>query len=109
MFEHDGRFSARRGPYRIIYELREEERFVASLPSGIVATSTVHAKAAAAVRDGGAKFAWMGSSRLPCGSAMSLAAAAEGGVCHEVAELVYRAWIFALIPIRPKKRSAASL
>ena len=34
MFEHDGRFSARRGPYRIIYELREEERFVRVLAIG---------------------------------------------------------------------------
>lgn len=28
MLEHEGRFSARRGPYRIIYELDEEERLV---------------------------------------------------------------------------------
>jgi mRNA-degrading endonuclease RelE of RelBE toxin-antitoxin system len=28
MLEHEGRFSARRGPYRIIYELEEDERLV---------------------------------------------------------------------------------
>ena len=28
MFEHEGRFSARRGPYRIIYELVDDERLV---------------------------------------------------------------------------------
>jgi mRNA-degrading endonuclease RelE of RelBE toxin-antitoxin system len=28
MLEHEGRFSARRGPYRIIYELDVEERVV---------------------------------------------------------------------------------
>jgi mRNA interferase RelE/StbE len=28
MLEHEGRFSARRGPYRIIYELEETERLV---------------------------------------------------------------------------------
>jgi mRNA interferase RelE/StbE len=28
MFEHDGRYSARRGPYRIIYELDEDEHAV---------------------------------------------------------------------------------
>ncbi len=28
MFEHEGRFSARRGPYRVIYELDDEARFV---------------------------------------------------------------------------------
>ena len=28
MLEHEGRFSARRGPYRIIYELDEDERLV---------------------------------------------------------------------------------
>jgi mRNA-degrading endonuclease RelE of RelBE toxin-antitoxin system len=28
MLEHEGRFSARRGPYRIIYELHEDERLV---------------------------------------------------------------------------------
>lgn len=28
MLEHDGRFSARRGPYRIIYELEENEHIV---------------------------------------------------------------------------------
>jgi mRNA interferase RelE/StbE len=28
MLEHEGRFSARRGPYRIIYELDEQERVV---------------------------------------------------------------------------------
>ncbi|MEO8969884.1 MAG: type II toxin-antitoxin system RelE/ParE family toxin [Solirubrobacteraceae bacterium] len=28
MFEHEGRFSARRGPYRVIYELDNEVRLV---------------------------------------------------------------------------------
>ena len=28
MLEHEGRFSVRRGPYRIIYELEEDERLV---------------------------------------------------------------------------------
>jgi mRNA-degrading endonuclease RelE of RelBE toxin-antitoxin system len=28
MFEHEGRYSARRGPYRVIYELAEAERLV---------------------------------------------------------------------------------
>ncbi len=28
MLEHEGRFSARRGPYRIIYELNDDERLV---------------------------------------------------------------------------------
>jgi mRNA-degrading endonuclease RelE of RelBE toxin-antitoxin system len=28
MFEHGGRFSARRGPYRIIYEINEDEHLV---------------------------------------------------------------------------------
>lgn len=28
MVEHEGRYSARRGPYRIIYELDEDERLV---------------------------------------------------------------------------------
>jgi mRNA interferase RelE/StbE len=28
VFEHEGRFSARRGPYRIIYGLLEDERLV---------------------------------------------------------------------------------
>jgi mRNA interferase RelE/StbE len=28
MLEHEGRFSARRGPYRIIYELDEDQRMV---------------------------------------------------------------------------------
>jgi mRNA interferase RelE/StbE len=28
MLEHEGRFSARRGPYRIIYELEEDARLV---------------------------------------------------------------------------------
>jgi mRNA interferase RelE/StbE len=28
MLEHEGRFSARRGPYRVIYELVEEQRLV---------------------------------------------------------------------------------
>jgi mRNA-degrading endonuclease RelE of RelBE toxin-antitoxin system len=34
MFEHEGRFSARRGPYRIIYELDEEERRVRVIAIG---------------------------------------------------------------------------
>lgn len=34
MFEHEGRFSARRGPYRIIYELCEEERLVRVIAIG---------------------------------------------------------------------------
>jgi mRNA-degrading endonuclease RelE of RelBE toxin-antitoxin system len=28
MLEHEGRYSARRGPYRVIYELNEAERLV---------------------------------------------------------------------------------
>jgi mRNA interferase RelE/StbE len=28
MLEHEGRFSARRGPYRIIYEIEEDDRLV---------------------------------------------------------------------------------
>jgi mRNA interferase RelE/StbE len=28
MFEHEGRFSARRGPYRVIYELHETQHFL---------------------------------------------------------------------------------
>ena len=28
MLEHEGRFSARRGPYRIMYELDEDQRLV---------------------------------------------------------------------------------
>lgn len=28
MFEHEGRFSARRGPYRLIYELDDDARLV---------------------------------------------------------------------------------
>lgn len=28
MLEHEGRFSARRGPYRVIYELDDDERLV---------------------------------------------------------------------------------
>jgi mRNA-degrading endonuclease RelE of RelBE toxin-antitoxin system len=28
MLEHEGRFSARRGPYRIIYELEEDQQLV---------------------------------------------------------------------------------
>jgi mRNA interferase RelE/StbE len=34
MFEHEGRFSARRGPYRIIYELVEDEHLVRVLAIG---------------------------------------------------------------------------
>lgn len=34
MFEHEGRFSARRGPYRIIYELVENDRVVRVLAIG---------------------------------------------------------------------------
>jgi len=32
--EHEGRFSARRGPYRIIYELLEQERLVRVIAIG---------------------------------------------------------------------------
>jgi len=34
MFEHEGRYSARRGPYRIIYELNEVDRVVRVLAIG---------------------------------------------------------------------------
>ena len=34
IFEHEGRFSARRGPYRIIYELIEDEHLVRVLAIG---------------------------------------------------------------------------
>jgi len=34
MFEHEGRFSARRGPYRIIYELDAAERVVRVIAIG---------------------------------------------------------------------------
>jgi mRNA-degrading endonuclease RelE of RelBE toxin-antitoxin system len=34
MLEHEGRFSARRGPYRIIYELEEEAHLVRLLAIG---------------------------------------------------------------------------
>jgi mRNA interferase RelE/StbE len=34
MLEHEGRFSARRGPYRIIYELIEDERIVRVIAIG---------------------------------------------------------------------------
>jgi mRNA interferase RelE/StbE len=34
MFEHEGRYSARRGPYRIIYELEETERLVRVIAIG---------------------------------------------------------------------------
>jgi mRNA interferase RelE/StbE len=34
MLEHEGRYSARRGPYRIIYELDEQQRVVRVLAIG---------------------------------------------------------------------------
>jgi mRNA interferase RelE/StbE len=34
MLEHEGRFSARRGPYRIIYELDQDERLVRVIAIG---------------------------------------------------------------------------
>lgn len=34
MFEHQGRFSARRGPYRIIYELDEPEHLIRVIAIG---------------------------------------------------------------------------
>lgn len=34
LFEHEGRYSARRGPYRIIYELEEAERLVRVIAIG---------------------------------------------------------------------------
>lgn len=34
MLEHEGRFSARRGPYRVIYELDENERLVRVIAIG---------------------------------------------------------------------------
>ena len=34
MFEHEGRYSARRGPYRIIYELDEDAHLVRVLAIG---------------------------------------------------------------------------
>ncbi|HVS28574.1 MAG TPA: type II toxin-antitoxin system RelE/ParE family toxin [Solirubrobacteraceae bacterium] len=34
MLEHEGRFSARRGPYRIIYELVEDEQLVRVIAIG---------------------------------------------------------------------------
>ncbi len=34
MFEHEGRFSARRGPYRIIYELEDQQRVVRVIAIG---------------------------------------------------------------------------
>jgi mRNA interferase RelE/StbE len=34
MLEHEGRYSARRGPYRIIYELDDEERLVRIIAIG---------------------------------------------------------------------------
>jgi mRNA interferase RelE/StbE len=34
MFEHEGRFSARRGPYRIICEVLDEERLIRVLAIG---------------------------------------------------------------------------
>ena len=34
MFEHKGRFSARRGPYRIIYELEDQQHVVRVIAIG---------------------------------------------------------------------------
>jgi mRNA interferase RelE/StbE len=34
MLEHEGRFSARRGPYRILYELDEDQRIVRVIAIG---------------------------------------------------------------------------
>ena len=34
MLEHEGRFSARRGPYRIIYELEEDQQLVRVIAIG---------------------------------------------------------------------------
>ena len=34
LFEHEGRYSARRGPYRIVYELDEVERLVRVIAIG---------------------------------------------------------------------------
>ena len=34
MLEHEGRFSARRGPYRIIYELHEDDHLVRVIAIG---------------------------------------------------------------------------
>lgn len=34
MFEHEGRFSARRGPYRIIYELDDDQQIVRVIAIG---------------------------------------------------------------------------
>lgn len=34
LFEHEGRWSARRGPYQIIYELVEDERLVRIIAIG---------------------------------------------------------------------------
>jgi mRNA-degrading endonuclease RelE of RelBE toxin-antitoxin system len=34
VLEHEGRWSARRGPYRVIYELLEEERLVRVIAIG---------------------------------------------------------------------------
>jgi mRNA interferase RelE/StbE len=34
MFEHEGRFSARRGPYRIIYEILDDEHLIRVLAIG---------------------------------------------------------------------------
>jgi mRNA interferase RelE/StbE len=34
MFEHEGRYSARRGPYRIIYELDEAKRLIRVIAIG---------------------------------------------------------------------------
>lgn len=45
MLEHEGRLSARRGPYRIIYEIEEDDHLVRVIGSVIAATSTADADA----------------------------------------------------------------
>ena len=45
IFEHEGRFSARRGPYRIIYESTRTSASFVSSRSGTAATSTAAANA----------------------------------------------------------------